>query len=289
MSRDSAICSDSISNGAATQSVSPATGSPLSRHSPPDLRRAATGVAAFFVGDRADSLPVRPPSLPRVLAAAGRDLYEQAARLIPANLLWGIAAFAWASLLLVLPPLVVVVAAPLLVLPLVAVFRLATCIARGRQVALSDALWAIPTYAAPALLLGTGVSLAVLAFGIWVVIGIGLGGFVGGGIATLGGWGVVGTGLVAVTFLPLIVDPVREPQSLRTKLRVVGLVILASPGRSAAFGIAVAVILVVSTLAFPALLSMSLAYCACVAARSVLPIADRLDTRPEEGSHPEGQ
>jgi hypothetical protein len=217
------------------------------------------------------------PSLARLLLTAGRDLYEHTSRLIPANLLWGTAAVAWVSLLLLWPPVLVVVLAPLLLLPVVAVFRLAACITRGRDVRLSGAFRFTRTFVAPALLTGTVISLGVVASVTYVAFGIGFGGLIGAGIATVGGWGMVATALVALTFLPLLADPDREAQPLRTKLRLAGLVILTAPAKSAGFGVVVAVILVASTIAFPALLTVSIAYSACVAVRVVLPLADRLD------------
>jgi len=222
-----------------------------------------------------------------VLLTAGRDLYEHASRLIPANLLWGIAAVAWVSLLLVWPPLLVVVLAPLLGLPVVAVFRLAACITRDREVGLSRAFRFTRTFVAPAVLTGTVINLAVIASVTYVAFGIGLGGLIGGGIATLGGWGMVATALVALRFLPLLADPDREAQPLRTKLRLAGLVILTAPARSAGFGVVVAVILVASTIALPALLTVSIAYSACVAVRAVLPVADRLDAPLGERGYPD--
>jgi hypothetical protein len=50
--------------------------------------------------------------------------------------------------------------------------------------------------------------------------------------------------------------------------------------RFGALGVVIAAILVASTLAFAALVTISVAYCALVACRYVLPAADRLDARP---------
>jgi hypothetical protein len=56
------------------------------------------------------------------------------------------------------------------------------------------------------------------------------------------------------------------------------LLILAAPGRTALLALVLALLLAISTVAFAALLTISIAYANLVAARYLLPLADRLET-----------
>lgn len=227
---------------------------------------------------------VPPPSLGGTLRRAAWDLYFHSLRLVAANLAWGVAVLIWLGLLFVVPPIVVLVLAPLLCLPLVGLFRLAALIARGDEVVLSDVASAIRAFWKPALVTGAILTVTTVVFSTNVALGIALGGAVGGVVATLAAWGLIVSAVLALVIWPLIVDPRRETIPATARARLGGLVVLAAPGRIALLSLVAAVILAVSTAAFIAVLSVSLAYVAVLAARYVLPMADALDARLAGGS-----
>ena len=90
----------------------------------------------------------RGPGLAAAFRAAAYDFYYQSIRLVPANLLWGLAFLAWLIVSVSTGPLVTLVAAPLLAVPWVGVVRLAALTARGQDVVLSDIWTAIRRYRA---------------------------------------------------------------------------------------------------------------------------------------------
>ena len=232
-----------------------------------------------FVGGRTPG-----PALGSAFRAAASDFYYQSIRLVPANVAWGagflgvIAIAAWLS------PILAVMITPLLCLPFVGIVRLAAQIARSEDVVLADFGSAIATYALPALVGGIGLMAATLVAAVNIVSGIGTGGPIGWGFATLAAWGLAATWVVSVAFWPLLVDPAREAITLARRARLAGLVVLASPLRFGALVAALAVIALVSAVALPALLSVSIAFIALVSARVVLPAADRLEAREAAGA-----
>jgi hypothetical protein len=117
-----------------------------------------------------------------------------------------------------------------------------------------------------------------------VISGIAAGGPAGWALATLAAWGLVATWVVGLAFWPLLVDPAREGVGLGRRVRLAGLVVLAEPARFGGLGLAAAVVTIVSTVAIVALLSVSVAYVALVAARVTLPAADALEARLGEAA-----
>src|SRR4029079_10247226 len=85
----------------------------------------------------------RGPGLAAAIRAAAYDFYYQSIRLVPANLLWGLAFLAWLIVAVSTGPLVTLVTAPLLAVPWVGVVRLAALTARDQDVVLSDVWTAI--------------------------------------------------------------------------------------------------------------------------------------------------
>ena len=211
------------------------------------------------------------------LRAAAVDVYYQSIRLVPANLVWGAAFLAWLWLAFAAPAAVAFLAAPLLCVPLVGVFRLAAQQARGEDVVLADAAGAVRRFGLQALALGavlTGIVVVSLSN---VALGVALGGPAGWSLATLAAWGLVAAWAAAIVAWPLLVDPAREDLTIRARLELAGLVILASPGRFLAFAAGLAVIAALSTVAIVAIMSISLAFIAAAACRFVLPAADELE------------
>lgn len=228
---------------------------------------------------RAEPLPRRSGAgLRSALKAAAVDFYYQSIRLVPANVLWGVTLLGLLALAIGGGPLVPLVAAPLLAIPYVGVARLAVLTVRGRDVVLSDVWRAYREFGLVALGLGAVLTLASVLLASNVVIGASQAGFVGWAFATLAGAGLVAIWVLSFPLWLLLVDPERSERRRRDRLRLAVLLVLAAPGRTALLALVLAVLLALSTVAFAALLTISVAYANLVAARYLLPLADRLET-----------
>ncbi|MDQ3553298.1 MAG: hypothetical protein M3395_02670 [Chloroflexota bacterium] len=219
------------------------------------------------------------PRLGGALRAAAVDLYFNSWRLVPANAVWGL------LLLLTVAAAVywllgAVVLLLLLAVPTAGIYRLAALIARGDASAFSDAVEAYRRYLRPALLLGLVGMLGTSIFGINILTGLlALGGPLGWAVATAAAWGLVILWAWLVCLWPLIVDPRREGGRLREQMRLAALLVLAFPLRIGALMMVTGVLLAVSTVLFAALITVSVAFCALLGCRYVLPAADRLEGR----------
>jgi uncharacterized membrane protein YesL len=230
------------------------------------------------VASRAEPLPARANGgLRSAIRAAAFDFYYQSIRVVPANILWGIALLAVLALAINGGPLVTLAVAPLLAIPYVGIVRLAALAARGRDVVLSDVWRAYREFGLPALAIGLLTTLAVALLASNVVIGASIGGLPGWVFATLAASGLLGIWVVGLPLWVLLVDPERADRPLRDRLRLAVLLVLAAPGRMVALGALLLIVLLISTVAFAALLTISVSYAALVAARYVLPLADRLE------------
>lgn len=223
------------------------------------------------------SSPLRVPTVRVALRAAATDFYYQSLRLVPANLAWGAGVLVVLAIAFWLSPILALVAAPLLCLPLVGVARLAAQIVRGEDVVLSDVATAVRSYAMPALAAGILLELATIVIATNAVAGISGGGPIGWAFATLAAWGLVALWIGGLAFWPLLVDPARQSMPATSRARLAALVVLANPVRFASLGVCVAVVTLVSAIAFAALLSVSIAFIALVASRVTLPAADQLE------------
>jgi hypothetical protein len=210
-------------------------------------------------------------------------VYYQSIRLVPANVVWGAAFLGWLWLAIAAPLVVAFLAAPLLCVPLVGVFRLAAQQARGEDVVLLDAVDAVRRFGLQSLALGAVLNGIVVVSLSNVALGVALGGPAGWSLATLAAWGLVAAWVAAIVAWPLLVDPARETLTIRARLELAGLVILASPGQVLAFAAALAVIAALSTVAIVAIMSISLAFIAAAACRFVLPTADELERQLGRG------
>ena len=229
-----------------------------------------------------DAEPLERTSLPGALRRAAVDFYYQSIRLVPANVVWGIVlvALGWAAI--VLGIWVAIVGAPLLGPPLAGIYRLAGLVTRGRHVVLTDAFAAARELFVPAVVLAAafvwGLGLLVLN----VAVGINASNPLGWVFATLSGWGGVALLIYAVVVWPLIADPARAAEPARERARLAGYVVLAAPFRMFALAVVVVVLTVVSTIAFAALVTISVAFIALASSHLVLPDADRLVERLAE-------
>ena len=212
-----------------------------------------------------------------MVRAALSDYYFNSMRLVAANLVWGLA-LALILLVGLAAPLLSLALLPLLAFPTAAVFRLAARIVRvepGRG--LRDIAW--PYRHAPGrwLVVGIAVVAAGLMLATNVVVGLTGAEPASWAIATLAGWGLVILWCGVLVSWPLFVDPARAEMSLVDGLRLAGGLLLAHPLRFAALGLAMAVVTAVSFVLTAAILTISVAFVALVACRSVYPAADRLE------------
>jgi len=225
----------------------------------------------------ADVRRPRGTGLAAAFRAAAVDFYYQSIRLVPANVAWGLTLLAWLAFGLGGGPLIALISAPLLAIPYVAIARLAALTARGRDVVLSDAIDAVRRFGLAALVAG---ALAALAFAILasnVIVGANLEGPVGWVLSTLAAAGLIALWVYSVPFWVLLVDPDRDDQPIRAKVRVAALLMVAAPGRLSWLAFLLFLVLVISTVAIVALLTIAPAYALLVSARYTLPLSDRLE------------
>ena len=231
-----------------------------------------------------DAVPALPPapSLRGATRAAVSDLYFNSWRLVPANLLWGVGLGLAYLVSLVFWPAALVLA-PLLALPTVGIFRIASLAVRGDSVSFWDGMRAWRQYLVPGLLVGAVTEICGLVLLINLAGGLQSGDLIGWVFATLAGWGIVTGWLWLLCFWPLLTDPRREDWGVRRVARASAYLVIAHPLRLGGLGLVVAVLLAASTVAFAALISISVAFTGLLACRYVLPAADRLEARLAAG------
>jgi hypothetical protein len=221
------------------------------------------------------------PDAPRVrkaIKAALSDFFFNSWRLVPANIVWGIGLIV-VVLLALTAPLLGLFALVTLALPTVGIFRVAALAAREQPVTVGDSISAWREFLRPALAVGAviGATAIVLVFN--MVSGFASMHPLGWGLATMAAWGFAALFAFSVAVWPLIADPVRDGEPLRARVELAGAVIVRSPGAYLGLMIVLFVIIVASTVAAAALLTISMSFIALVACRYVLPAADRLEGR----------
>ncbi len=236
------------------------------------------------MASRVEALAIaRQPRLGAAVRLALTDYYFNSVRLVAANVVWGAAA-AVVALAWLVWPLAGLVLTPLLALPTVGVFRLAALIVRDGHASFRDAVAAVRDFAGPAVLLGLASVAAGLVLGTNAVVGLTQSEPLGWFIGTFAAWGLVELWCGATVAWPLIVDPHRAGDPLGRRIRLVGMLLLAHPGRFAALGVVIALIAVISAVLLAALLTISVSFIALVACRYVYPMADRFEARIVEGA-----
>jgi uncharacterized membrane protein YesL len=208
---------------------------------------------------------------------AATDFYYNSWRLVPANAVWGALFVAISVATAIYLPAVVLV--PLLAVPVAGIHRMAALLHRGEPASFWDFVGGIRRYAGAALIVGAGAVLLAVVFTFNVFFGLDAGGVVGWTISALALYGDIGLAMFLVAVWPIVVDPVRADESLRSRLRLAALVNLARPGRMFALTASIVAILAISTVLFVALLTVSVALVSLIATRYVLPVADRLEGR----------
>jgi hypothetical protein len=169
------------------------------------------------------------------------------------------------------------VTAPLVAIPYVGVARLAALTARGHDVVLSDVGDAIRRFGVAALVSGAVAALAAAVLATNAFLGANLGGPIGWVLTTLALAGLLALWVFLLPYWILLVDPEREDHPVRARARLAALLVVAAPVRFAWLALLLAILLLVSTVAFVALLTIAPAYAALVMARYSLPLADRLE------------
>ena len=225
--------------------------------------------------------PVAAPRLGLAVRSAAGDFYVNSWRLVPANLVWA----AGFLLLLLLggagSPILAALFAPLLAFPTFGLFRMAGLIHRGNGVSAADSLRAWRTMWPRILILGTVSVGAAIVFLTNVAVGLVRQDVVGVGIATAAAWGLLAMAVLTAIVWPLAADPNRAERPFRDILRLAALLAIAFPVRFGALTLVLLVILGISTVMFVALLTVGIAFVSLVAARYVLPAADRLEARSD--------
>ena len=230
--------------------------------------------------ERAESLERR--SLAGAIRDALFDVYHHSIRLVPANVLWGLVliGLGWGALTvgLWLP----ILGLPLLGLPLIGIYRLTGHITRGEEVVLSDALAAAREQVLPAFVAAAAIGWSLLLLAFNVIGGLNSGSTLGWILATLAGWAFVALAMYAVVLWPVLGDPERAGEPAGKRARLAGYLVVAAPFRAAGLTVVAVALWVVSTIAFAAIVTITVAYVACLSSRLVLPDADRLSARLAE-------
>ena len=207
------------------------------------------------------------------------DLFYNSWRIVPANVVVAVVLLVVLAVLVLVGPVVAAVVAIPVALPLAGLFRLGALATRSQDVNLSDALDPLREDPWRVLLAGAAFAAATLVMATNVLFGFVMGTVLGWAVATLALWGLLATLAFGFAFWPLAVDPRRAAVPWRARARLAALLVLAHPLRLGAMTILLLVLLVVSTIAIAALLTVSVGFVALVACRYVLPAADRLEAR----------
>jgi len=223
---------------------------------------------------RAEPDGARAPTLGGAFRSAASDFYYHSIRLVAANALWG-AGFLILMLASVRSP-ALFLAAALLGLPTLALFRLAGLIARGESVRFSDGIEEARRRALPAVGSALLIAFVSLVLGVNVLLGVLNPGPLGWTLMTLAGWGLFVLWTFGLAFWALLADPDRR-LAPRGAARLATLLIVAHPVRLGVFGGAAALVAIVSTILIMPIMTITVAFLALVACHFVLPAADRLE------------
>ena len=217
------------------------------------------------------------PGLGRVLRVAAEDLYYHGVRLVPANLLWGITLLVFVNLASgsVLGLVLLVVMVPLTT----GLMGLATILVRDRSLAMGDLVRSIRSHFVQRFALGIAQVTVLVVAVVDLLIGLQLGGMLGVLLSAFAFYSLIGIWVVAVAAWPIVMDPVREDEPLRARLRLAIILVLAHPVRIGVLALVLAAILAVGTVFAAAIITFVAVYAALVAAHYVLPAADRLEGR----------
>jgi hypothetical protein len=216
-------------------------------------------------------------SLGSAFRVALSDFYFNSWRLAPANLAWALLLVAILIVAALWLPALLGVA--LLAVPFAGIQQMTARIARGMGTSLSDFPAGMRRFGAPALTLGVATTILALVFAINAVVGLALANPVGWFIAATATYAEVALAMLLVAAWPIVVDPARDDLSLRRRLELAALVVLARPGRMLVLTVALAAVLLAGVVLLAGIALVGVAYTSLVAARYVLPLADRIEGR----------
>lgn len=226
--------------------------------------------------------PLQLPGIGAVLRAAVQDFYFNSWRLAPANLIWAGVLIAVVVLAGFWAPAVILVA--LAALPLAAIHRMAGRLVRGEGAGFGDFTKGLRQLARPALTLGFAATILAVVFGVNVAIGLQLDNPFGWFLSATALYAEIGLAVLLVASWPILADPGRDGWPFLRVIRLAVLVCLARPGRMTLLTVIIGAILALSTVVFPAVVLVSVAYTSLVATRYVLPLADRVEGRAPAAS-----
>jgi hypothetical protein len=228
---------------------------------------------------RAEPRLPAPPTLRGAVRGAADDLYYNSFRFLGANLLLGIVliAVALVSLGTVVGVLALVVAVP----PAAGIMRMALVLHRRGSTDVGDFVEAVRR---PwrRLLIGAAQLVLLVVLVVDALLGSSLGGLAGAFLTVSALYGLLIWWVYAVALWPLLEDPTRAGEPVSRIVRLALLLLVAFPIRMLGLGLLLGALLVVSTVAVAPLVTVSVAFVWLVAARYVVPLADRLERRVVE-------
>jgi hypothetical protein len=232
---------------------------------------------------RAERVGTPPPGIGRALRRAGGDIAFNAWTFLGANLIVGVTALAIGYLALLVPAALVL--GVLLVLPVAGTMRVAVRLVRDGHTDLGA--FAEPLRN-PWPMLGLGAAqLAVAAILIVdVLIGLAWGSWAGAILLVGAAYGLIVTWTFAVVAWPILLDPARDADPWRGRLRLALAVLAAHPVRMLGVAIGLGGMLALAALLIMPAVTIAVAAACAVAARIVSPLADRI-TAPEMAAVPE--
>jgi hypothetical protein len=209
---------------------------------------------------------------------AAEDLYYHGVRLVVVNLVWGIAAVLTAFALTRSPPIGLL--ALVAMVPLSAgLMGMATTVVRDRTVVMSDFTRALRGRMWRLLALGVA-QLAIVTLAVFdLLLGLQLGGVFGLVLAIIAFYTGIAIWVLALVVWPIVADPERREEPVRSNVRLGALLTLAHPVRMGLLALVLGAVTLASTVLVAAIITVSAAYVALVAAHYVLPSADRLEGR----------
>lgn len=210
------------------------------------------------------------------MRAAASDLYYNSWRFLAGNILFGITFLAFLAGLTIGPwGWALSIAA---ILPAAGCMRMATTLVRDGHTSFGEFTAVMRRPLVP---LGVGLAqlLVVLMLVVDLTIGLAWTNLLGIFLAITAVYGLVIGWAYAVIAWPLVLDPVRDADPLRARLRLAVVLLFAHPVRMGTLAALVGAVLVASTVAVAAIVTIALAFAFLVVARYVLPAADRIEGR----------
>lgn len=217
------------------------------------------------------------PHISGALREAVSDFYYNSWRLVPANVVWGALSLVIGIATAVWLPAILLVT--VLAIPVAGLHHMSARVSRGQPAGFGDFLSGMRRYGGQAFLIGGAAVLLTFVFTYNVFFGLDVGGIGGWSLSVLALYGDIGLGMFLVAAWPILVDPIRADDAMRSRLRLAALLNVARPGRMFALTTLIFLTLIVSTILFAALLTVSVAFTSLFATRYVLPAADRLEKR----------